>query len=222
MMNGYLKGQVSPKSKSLDQPKHLHYKKNSFSLISLDFSRKKYSLAKVIPLLKRGGILRISSKDEVRTKLPLRQKIRVGSLNTFLFSEKPLPKIGPPLGSIVRSGNHIGRVRRILSDGLSLVHLKKSGGKWIQEEEWDVPFSSIRGMRLREPSLKKHVRRKSKRIRREISRNFRVGQSIRVFERGITWTGKVFKRVGLDQKGILVKYPDGYFEVFHNLKNIKT
>ena len=133
-----------------------------------------------------------------------------------------MPKIGPPLGSIVRSGNHIGRVRGILSDGLRLVHLKKKGGKWIEGEEWDVPFSSIRGMRLREPPLKKHVRRKNKRIRREISRNFRLGQNILVYDKGITWTGKVFKRVGLDQKGILVKYPDGYFEVFHNLKNIKT
>ena len=54
-MNGYLKGQVSPKSKVLEQPKHLHFKKNSFSLISLDFSQKRYSVAKVIPLLKKGN-----------------------------------------------------------------------------------------------------------------------------------------------------------------------
>lgn len=189
-------------------------------------------MEKAEKMLRPGGVLAATfSKRNAKyllsrclslTDLPLRrcfEYCETSAMLTLAWSERPLPPIGPPLGSIVKiRGGHVGRVLDIYVDGVSLEPVGKKGNKFTSKKgaEWDEPFEAIESIREGEPRLKPHkrfVKPKPRPPRRRVPRSFQVGEKVKIREEGVLWEAEVHKRCGLDGHGVVLKFEDGTFQV---------
>ena len=221
--------------------------RGSFSLIYLDYCGSVKGNGHFSPIcdierasgmLRKGGILAVTfckrhseklySRVTDMTSLPLRRTLEYkesAAMSLFLFSERTLPRVGPALHSIVRVGNKLGRVRQVLLDGVTLVRVRKRGAEWKTGEEWDVPFSNIQAMRLREPALRLHRRGPPKKRRKRLKKQrvFHPGEQVQVRRQGVLWDAEVFKDAGLDRKGVVLKFhlTPPLYEVFLDTSEIR-
>ena len=63
-----------------------------------------------------------------------------------VYSARKLHRIGPPVGSIVKINNMLGRVEEVYLDGVKLKAVAKKGGKYVlkkKQGKWEEPFSAI-------------------------------------------------------------------------------
>tara|TARA_B100000579_G_C22264273_1_gene590827 strand:- start:241 stop:456 length:216 start_codon:yes stop_codon:yes gene_type:complete len=62
------------------------------------------------------------------------------------YSKKELPRVGPPVGSLVRIDKKwVGRIEEVFLDGVRLTHMIKRNNKFVatKHKVWEEPFSAI-------------------------------------------------------------------------------
>lgn len=144
-------------------------KKRRFGLIYLDYCgtpdgtgtfNPMEDLARASAMLKKGGVLAVTfckrcasvlSKciNMCPSKLHVQRAFEYCDTSPMIFvvySARKLPRVGPPVGSIVRVQKWIGRVEEVFLDGVRLTSMVKKGKKYTprkKAENWEEPFSAI-------------------------------------------------------------------------------
>lgn len=118
-------------------------------------------MARASTMLTRGGVLactfckRCSSVlskcvNMAPSNLCLQRAFEYCDTSPMIFvvySARKLPRIGPPLGSVIRVQQWFGRVTQVYLDGVKLELVKKKGDAWVhdtsEDELWEEPFTAI-------------------------------------------------------------------------------
>jgi hypothetical protein len=117
-------------------------------------------MEKASTMLKRGGVLAVTFCKRCTSivskcvnmcpdNLYLRRAFEYCDTSPMIFvayASKKLPRVGPPVGSVVKvvvnGRRERGVVEEVFLDGVRLTHVDKNG-KSLSEEHWEEPFNAI-------------------------------------------------------------------------------